>query len=155
MTTASDQKDAQLHITTAIAGFDVKVQNAQDSAARLVTIGGTVAGLNIDVESSDAADSYTVGGSFSGVDAHYTSAKVTTVSTSAQDDGADFNTSDLLAGEKATAFVASMNGITVKHISIAGVKTNKISTTRGNVKYTASKAAGSDAKLEAKVAFKF
>jgi len=148
-------KNAELHISGSVAGFDVKVQNATNTTARLITIGGSVAGLNIDVESSDAADSYTVGGSFSGVDAHYTNA-TSVASNATQDDGADFN---MVGNSKATALVATMNGVTVKQIKTTAASvvttTNKISMTRGNVKYTASKVKGSDAVLEAKVAFKF
>ena len=155
-TTTTDAGAMMLHVSGSVAGMNVKVQNANDSDARLVTLSGSFGGVNVDIESSDAADSYTLGGTFGGADVHYTN--FTSASAAGtQDDGADFDTDN---GEtKVTALVASMNGITVKHIEVtaAGVTTdtNKVSTSRNGVKYTVSKTGSDDAVLEAKVAFKF
>ena len=157
-TTTENSGAMMLHVSGSVAGMNVKVQNANDSDARLVTLSGSFGGVNVDIESSDAADSYTLGGTFGGADVHYTSATNTSATKNLQDDGADFNMTG--AGTEITALVASMNGITVKHIEatdIAGttVDTNKVSTSRNGVKYTVSKTGSDDAVLEAKVAFKF
>jgi hypothetical protein len=157
-TTTENSGAMMLHVSGSVAGMNVKVQNANDSDARLVTLSGSFGGVNVDIESSDAADSYTLGGTFGGADVHYTSATNTSATKNLQDDGADFDMTG--AGTEITALVASMNGITVKHIEatdIAGatVDTNKVSTSRNGVKYTVSKTGSDDAVLEAKVAFKF
>ena len=162
-TTTTDAGAMALHVSGSIAGMDVKVQNANDSDARMVGVNGSFGGINVAIESSDATDSYTLGGTFGGADVHYTSF-TSDNAMGTQDDGTDFDTTnktDLTDNTitEVTALVASMNGITVKHIEVtaAGVTTdtNKVSTSRNGVKYTVSKTGADDAVLEAKVAFKF
>jgi hypothetical protein len=165
-TVAQDNNAAnamQMHVSGTFAGMNVKVQNAGDADARLITLGGSIGGINVDLESSDASDSYTIGGSFGGADVAYTNF-TSAASKGTQDDGADFDTTNSVNGSvntitEVTALVASMNGITVKHIEVTAAgtttDTNKVSTSRNGVKYTVSKTGSSDAVLEAKVAFKF
>ena len=146
------QTDAALHISGSVAGFDVKVQNANISGSRFVTLSGDMGGVSIAVENSTAAKSYTLSTELAGASVAYTKIE----GDATQDDGVFSDISSMGATDSLTGIVVKTNGITLKSYQIkGGDRTNKATMTRGNVAYTASKTGSNDAVLEAKVAFKF
>ena len=146
------QTDAALHISGSVAGFDVKVQNANISGSRFVTLSGDMGGVSLDVENSTAAKSYTIATELAGASVAYTKIE----GDATQDDGVFSDISAMTATDSLTGIVVKTNGITLKSYQIkGGDRTNKATMTRGNVAYTASKTGSNDAVLEAKVAFKF
>jgi hypothetical protein len=146
------QTDAALHISGSVAGFDVKVQNANISGSRFVTLSGDMGGVSIDVENSTAAKSYTLSTELAGASVSYTKIE----GDATQDDGVFSDISAMAATDSLTGVVVKANGITLKSYQIKGDdRTNKVTMTRGNVAYTASKTGSADAVLEAKVAFTF
>jgi hypothetical protein len=158
------QTDAALHISGSVAGFDVKVQNATASS-RMISVSGDIAGVSVAMETTKQTggtnSAYSISGSTSGLDITYAAATInSTVAGSNQADDNIFGNIDALkGGEKATALqvktATAFGPATVKFAKVNGVKTNSVSVTNANVTYKYSKTTAANAKLSAKVTFKF
>ncbi|HIM58388.1 MAG TPA: hypothetical protein EYJ00_03585 [Gammaproteobacteria bacterium] len=145
-------KNAQMHLVGSVAGFDVKVENAGDAAARFVTIGGNVGGFSIDVENSTAAKSYAIGTTVGGATVTY----VKVEGDANQNDGIFGDISSMGATDTASGIVIAASGVTFKSYAVkGGDRTNKATMKRNGVAYTVSKKGTADAVLSAKVAFTF
>ena len=162
--TTSTNKNASVTLAGNVAGFDVKVQNATASS-RMISLSGDIAGVSVAMERTKQTGgtntAYSISGSTSGLDITYAAAKInaTAAGTNQADDNIFGNIDALKGGEKATALqvktATAFGPATVKFAKVNGVKTNSVSVTNANVTYKYSKTTAANAKLSAKVTFKF
>jgi hypothetical protein len=162
--TSATEKNASVTLAGNVAGFDVKVQGATASS-RMISISGDIAGVSVAMERTKQTggtnSAYSISGSTSGLDITYAAAKInaTAVGTNQADDNIFGNISALKGGEKATALqvktATAFGPATVKFAKVNGVKTNSVSVTNANVTYKYAKTTSANAKLSAKVTFKF
>jgi len=162
--TSATEKNASVTLAGNVAGFDVKVQGATASS-RMISISGDIAGVSVAMERTKQTggtnSAYSISGSTSGLDITYAAAKInaTDAGTNQADDNIFGNISALNGGQKATALqvktATAFGPATVKFAKVNGVKTNSVSVTNANVTYKYAKTTSANAKLSAKVTFKF
>ncbi len=158
----STNKNVSITLAGKVAGFDVKMQNAMDSA-RMTSIGGSIAGVTANLERQKTATgtntAYSLAGSTNGLDITYASIKVNDATKVTANDNIFGDVSAVANGNKATALqiktASAFGPVTVKSAKVSGTTTNSVSVTNSNVTYKYAKKDATNATISAKVAFKF
>ena len=158
LTNASGDANGSVTVSGTIAGASVKVQNILNSS-RYITIGTSVAGVKVDVETTKGAQRNTaiqLSGDVAGVAVVYANIDF---NGDATEDRSTARWGNIAGFQKTTALSLTMptalGSVNYKRVDNDGTKTNQFALTRGNVVYKSTKTDGADRTLSAKVKFKF
>ena len=163
LTNASGDANGSVTVSGTIAGASVKIQNAMDST-RYITIGTSVAGVKVDVETTKGTERNTaiqLSGDVAGVAVVYANIDSNGTATEDRSTARWGNIAKVgtVAVQKTTALSltmpTSLGSVNYKRVDNDGTKTTQFALTRGNVVYKSSKTDGADRTLSAKVKFKF
>jgi hypothetical protein len=163
LTNASGDANGSVTVSGTIAGASVKVQNILNSS-RYITIGTSVAGVKVDVETTKGAQRNTaiqLSGDVAGVAVVYANIDFNGDATEDRSTARWGNIAKVgtVAVQKTTALSLTMptalGSVNYKRVDNDGAKTNQFALTRGNVVYKSTKTDGADRTLSAKVKFKF